>query len=356
MRFLLLITTALIFAFGMVMIFSTTSAEILDHNLDNSAYNILIRQFLYAVFGLGAGLIIWKIGYCQILKATPFLLTIFTFLLILTFVPGVGREVNGSKRWISLFGISIQPSEFVKFILPAFFIHQILLCKKVLFLDFLKIIMQMALPIFLILLEPNNGTVAVITLTLIVLFFLTSIPLKYWALPILLFALVGAGFAYNLPYVNARLKVYLNPESDILGKGHQPHQAKIAAGSGGFLGKGAGQSWQKLSFLPEAQNDYIAAIMAEELGFLGIMLIIFLYMVLAYMGFSISAKSCNPEGFYLAAIITFLISLQAFLNLAVVSGLAPATGLNLPFFSQGGSSLVANLVGIGLIQSVSREK
>lgn len=356
MRIVLLIITALIFASGMVMIFSASSAEILDHNLDNSAYNILIRQLIYAFFGLIAAFLIWKMGYLQVLQAAPFFLTIFTILLILTFVPGVGREVNGSKRWITLFGISLQPSEFVKFILPAFFIHQIMQCKKVLFLDFFKIIMQMSVPIVLILLEPNNGTVAVITLTLIVLFFLTRIPLKYWALPILVFALVGTGFAYNLPYVNARLKVYLNPGSDILGRGHQPHQAKVAAGSGGFLGKGIGESWQKLSFLPEAQNDYIAAIFAEESGFLGIMLLIFLYMALACLGFYIAAKSGSLEGFYLAAIITFLISLQAFLNLAVVSGLAPATGLNLPFFSQGGSSLVANLIGIGLIQSVGQEK
>ncbi len=181
---------------------------------------------------------------------------------------------------------------------------------------------------------------------------LTKISFKYWALPLLACVAIGCVSVYHLPYAQSRLKVYWNPELDLKGKGHQPYQAKIAAGSGRLWGKGPGNSLQKLSYLPEAQNDYIAAIYAEEFGFMGIAFLIFLYMSLAYLGFNIANAAVDRESFYLAASVTFLISFQAFLNLGVVSGLLPSTGLNLPFFSQGGSSLMANALGIGILLNV----
>jgi cell division protein FtsW len=163
-------------------------------------------------------------------------------------------------------------------------------------------------------------------------------------------------FAYNLSYVSARLKVYMNPELDLKGKGHQPYQAKIATGSGRLFGRGPGNSLQKLSYLPEAQNDYIAAIFAEEFGFLGIFSLICLYMSVACLGFYLALFSDTKEGFYFASTITFLIAFQAFLNLGVVSGLLPSTGLNLPLFSQGGSSLMANIFGLGLLVNIGNHK
>ena len=147
------------------------------------------------------------------------------------------------------------------------------------------------------------------------------------------------------------VNVYLNPELDIRGRGHQPYQAKIAAGSGKLMGKGPGNSLQKLSYLPEAQNDYIAAIYAEEFGFLGMIVLITLYMLVAYFGFSVAISTADQVGLCVAASFTFLISFQAFMNLGVVSGLLPSTGLNLPFFSQGGSSLIVNMMAISLISS-----
>jgi cell division protein FtsW len=156
--------------------------------------------------------------------------------------------------------------------------------------------------------------------------------------------------------VQKRLHVYMHPELDILGKGHQAHQAKIAAGSGGILGRGAGQSLQKFTYLPEAQNDYIAAIFAEEFGFLGILLLVVLYMSLIFAGMGIALKSPHPEGSLLAMVLTFLLGLQAFLNLGVVSGLLPSKGVNLPFFSQGGSSLIANLIMMTLLLNVGKNE
>jgi cell division protein FtsW len=337
------------------MIFSTTSAEVLDHDLNCSTHQALFRQITYAFLGLGFGLSVWKMGYRKFLSYSPFLLLLFTLLLVLVLIPGVGKEVNGSRRWLSLAGFSFQPSEFVKYLVPAYFIHSFLHFddRNIVFKQFIKLLAIVAVPIGLILIEPNNGTAAVIGMTLICLFMICRVRFRYWALPLCVFILIGGVFAYHLPYVTARIKVYLNPELDLKGKGHQPYQAKIAAGSGRLFGKGPGNSLQKLSYLPEAQNDYIAAIYAEEFGYFGILVLIILYMGLACVGFRISSCAVDLAGFYFAGAITFLIALQAFLNLGVVSGLLPSTGLNLPFFSQGGSSLMANLLGIGLLTSVA---
>lgn len=337
------------------MIFNTTSAEVLDHALQRSTHQALIRQMIYAVSGIVMGVAMWFFGYRRLLAYSPQLLLFFTFLLVITLIPGIGREVNGSRRWLSLAGVSIQPSEFVKYLIPAFFIHNFLKFKEeeLSFQDFFKLVAKVGVPGFLILVEPNNGTVGVIALTLIVLFGLMRISFKYWALPLIICGFIGGISALNLPYFSARLKVYWNPELDLKGRGHQPYQAKIAAGSGRLLGVGPGNSLQKLSYLPEAQNDYIAAIYAEEFGFVGMMVLIGLYMTVGYVGFSIANQAEDRRGFYLAASITFLICFQAFMNLGVVSGLLPSTGLNLPLFSQGGTSLIAHMMGLGILFNIA---
>lgn len=353
----LLLIVATIFAMGLVMIYSTTSAEVLDHDLDRTLYHALLRQFFYALIGVALGYGVWKLGYRDLLRTSPLLMVLFTLFLLLVLVPGVGREINGSRRWLGVAGLSFQPSEFVKYIVPAFFIHQLMQWKEeVLPLKTFLLWSSVAfVPIILIFVEPNNGTAAVVALCLLVLFFLARIPTKYWALPLLIVVLVGGISASQLPYFKARLNVYLNPELDIHGKGHQPLQAKIAAGSGKLFGKGPGQSLQKLSYLPEAQNDYIAAIYAEEFGFIGVLLLILLYMGFIYFGTAITFNAVDREGFLLGGVVTFLISFQAFMNLGVVSGLLPSTGLNLPWFSQGGTSLMANMVGIGILMSIGMQ-
>lgn len=356
-RLLLLLCVSSIFVMGLVMIFNTTSAEVLDLALARSTHQALFKQILFACAGFGLAAAVWKIGYRRLIAMSPYLLVVFCFLLILTLIPGVGREVNGSKRWIVIAGFSFQPSEFVKYIVPAYMIHRLLPIDsaQMPFIDFLKLIGILAIPILLILVEPNNGTAGVIVLVVIVVCVLSRIRFKYWALPLIILMVIGGISAFHLPYVNARLKVYLHPELDLKGKGHQPYQAKIAAGSGQLLGLKPGNSLQKLSYLPEAQNDYIAAIYAEEFGFVGVVCLILLYMSIGYVGFFIAHSTEDRGGFYLAAVVTFLFCFQAFMNLGVVSGLLPSTGLNLPFFSQGGTSLMANIMGLGLLLDIARD-
>lgn len=355
-RFLLLLCVNTIFVMGLVMIFNTTSAEILDHALTRSTHQALFKQILYACIGFVLSAGIWKIGYRRVLAWSPYLLAFFCFLLVLTLIPGIGRVANGSRRWIVIAGFSFQPSEFVKYIVPAYMIHSLLQVDSshLSFKAFIKLIGILIVPIFLILIEPNNGTAGVVGLMVVVVCVLARIPFKYWATPLLVLVIIGGISAYHLPYVSARLKVYLHPELDLKGKGHQPYQAKIAAGSGQLFGRGPGNSLQKLSYLPEAQNDYIAAIYAEEFGFMGIVGLILLYMFIGYIGFFIAHSRRDLGGFYFATVITFLICFQAFMNLGVVSGLLPSTGLNLPFFSQGGTSLMANIIGLGLLLDIAR--
>lgn len=348
---------AALFTIGTVMIYSTTSAEVIDHSLSKSTLYAVVRQLMYALVGLGSAIVVVKLNYRRFLKGIPLLFAFTIFLLLLTLIPGIGKEANGSRRWLVFVGFSFQPSELAKYCAPAFFIHELLTdVAPRTFLRFLRLIVLSATPIPLILLQPNNGSAAVIGAVLLSVCVLAHIPMKFWAVPLLACSLVGGFAAIQHPYVSGRLKAYFNPTEDLKGKGHQPYQAKIAAGSGRFLGKGAGNSWQKLSYLPEAQNDYIAAIYAEEFGFVGIFFLISLYACLVAAAFSAALTAADQAGYYLAGAIAFLLGLQVFLNLGVVSGLLPSTGLNLPFFSQGGSSLIANMLGVGLLISICKER
>lgn len=353
-RSLLLVAAAGLFTLGLVMIFNTTSAEVLDMAKHSNTHQALFRQVLFALLGCWLSAGIWFVGYRPLLRLSPLFFGAIILMLALVFIPGIGRAANGSHRWIGLAGLTLQPSEFAKYILPLYFIHRVSSRggETFTFKEFVILSLILAIPTALVALAPDHDTVAVIGITLAMVCFISGIRWRYWALPMVVGGLLATVVAVNTPYVAARLNVYLNPEYDLLGKGHQPYQAKIAAGSGQLFGKGPGQSLQKLSYLPEAQNDYIAAIYAEEFGYLGILLLITLYMIMAYCGCYIAFQAADRAGCYLALAITFLISIEAFLNLGVVSGLLPSTGLNLPLFSQGGSSLLANLLGIGVLLSI----
>lgn len=354
---LLIVSTTCIFFSGLLMVFNTTSAEVLSRSLEVSTHFALVKQLIFGLIAVVIGFIVWKIGYLKIIQSSPYLLLGCTILLLLVFSPKIGQTINGAKRWIGFSGLGMQPSEIAKFIIPIFFIGEITKRKKHLdFNAFLKVILISLIPITLILMEPDTGTTVIILTTLVVTFFLTKIRFLYWATPLFVIICLATFAAYNMNHVRNRITVYLHPEKDLKGKGHQPYQAKIAVGSGKVLGRGLGESLQKLDYLPEARSDYIAAIYAEEVGFLGIAILISLYMLVTYSGFSIAMKSKDKKGFYLACILTFLISFQAFLNLGVVSGLLPSKGVTLPFFSQGGTSLMVNIIAIFLLLSIEKEK
>lgn len=348
----------LIYAVGLLMIFDASSGEIVDLSLGKSQYIGFTRQLVWGLAGTCAGYVAYRLGwkFWVVNSRTTYL--VLLALLVLVFVPGIGVSANGSRRWIGLGGFVIQPSEFVKILLPAFFIQTCVNRPEVFqkFSAFLSLLAVSGLSVLLIVLEPNNGTAGVIALILGALTVIVGIPTRFWALPLCMSAVALGLFAASSGYVQRRLTTYLHPEADIKGKGHQPYQAKIAAGSGGIFGRGPAKSMQKLSYLPEAQNDYIAAIFAEEFGFVGIVLLISVYLWLFHEMGRIVRQATTPEAFCWGATIVVLMVVQTFMNLGVVSGLLPSTGLNLPFFSQGGSSLVANCMGLGLLSSMRAQK
>lgn len=353
----LVVAASILYVLGLVMIFNTSSAEAIDLALYGNTHNALFKQMLYTLLGAGSAYGLYRLGYKRLLALSPYALIGFSVLLLLVFVPGIGMKVNGARRWISIAKFSLQPSEFVKFVGPMFLIYGLSKIEGPVDLRaFCRLAMILAIPLGLIVLEPNNGTAAVFGCVCAVVCFLANVPWRFWFVPLVACAVFGAVLALQMPYVAKRIEVYLHPELDLKGKGHQPYQAKIAAGSGGVLGKGPGKSLQKLSYLPEAQNDYIAAIFAEEYGFLGVLFLVATYAWLGVVAFSIAIRSPDESGLYLGAIIAFLYTFQAFLNLGVVSGLVPPTGLNLPFFSQGGSSLIANVSALGILLSIDRAK
>lgn len=353
--FCFLFCSLLLCALGLLMVFNTTSAEVLDMSLERSTHHAFFRQIFYALLGaMGAG-VVWLLGYETILKMSPYLLLFGIIALLLVFVPGVGMQINGARRWIGFGSFSVQPSEMMKLFLPLFFIHRTAgRAEQLKAKEFFSLLALIVVPLVLILFEPDNGTVAILFATLITLFLLARVRLLYWALPLAI--LIGGGVvaASQMKHVNSRIQVYLHPESDIQGKGHQPYQAKIAAGSGGVLGRGFGESLQKMSYLPEARSDYIAAIYAEESGFVGMVALVSVYMCLGYCGFRMASGAADRSAFLVISIITFLICFQAFLNLGVVSGLLPSKGTNLPLFSHGGTSLIVNLISVFLLLNVAK--
>jgi cell division protein FtsW len=338
------------------MIFDTTSAETLDQRLDRPIALPLVKQLIFAILALGSGWIGAKLGWRRFLEYRWAFLMGVTFLLLLVLLPGIGKSVNGSKRWIQIGFLSLQPSEFFKYAVICWFGGEFArLCGQLKsFFSYIRLLNPLIPGLFLILMEPNNGTVFVLVILVLALSFLAGVPTRYWGIPLLVATLIG-GFALALlPYAQRRIETYLHPEHDLKGKGHQPYQARIAAGSGGVLGRGPGKSLQKLSYLPEAQNDYIVAIFAEEWGFMGMTLLLATYLTFFIAALSLLVGLENRAPFLLGGGILFLISFQTFMNLGVVSGLLPPTGLNLPFFSQGGSSLVANAFGVGILYDIGR--
>jgi cell division protein FtsW len=339
--------------FGLLMVFNTTSAEVIDTGV--ITFIPLLKQTAHILFGVLIGAIIYKLGYQYILLKGKEIYGLLILLLILVFVPKVGSYLNGSYRWINFFGVSLQPSEFMKAAFPIFYLYLYKKAEgKVNLKRFLLWQVFLLLPICLVIMEPDNGTAFILIVTMILLYFITKIKWRYWLLPTAVFLVAIVSTALSMPHVTARISSYLNPESDILGKGHQAYQAKIAAGCGNIFGRGLGESMQKYHYLPEARCDYIAAIYAEEFGFLGIFVLVSLYASIAALGFAVAFKTKDDYAHYLAVTYTFIISFGAFLNLGIVSGMLPSKGTNLPFFSLGGSSFLSNLLMVAIILSIHK--
>lgn len=346
----------LISIFGIVMIYSASSiwAEFKFHD----AFKYVKQQSFFFIVGIIVMLISSKIDLDFIKKKANLILIGCLILLALVLIPGIGQVRNGSRSWFGFGGLGIQPSEFAKIGLIIFTAKYLQNNQKN-----MKDIKKGALPIFLvigiffllIMLEPDFGTAFVITLTLVCLIFVSGLKISFFVKLGLLGILGVVALIIAAPYRMARIISFLNPWSDPLGSGYQIIQSLYAIGPGGILGQGFMKSRQKHFYLPEPQTDFIFSIISEEFGFLGVIIVCSFFFLLFYRMIKIAMASKDLFKKYLAFGLAFGIFIQAGLNLAVVVGLIPVTGVTLPFFSYGGSSLLVSMLSVGLVLNVSRK-
>ena len=347
---LVLVTLGLV-AFGLVMVYSASSARALLSSDAPSYY--LKRQAIYAVMGLVALVILSRFDFHRLRHATQPLLAVTFFLLVA--VLAIGTAVNGARRWIPIGFMNFQPSELAKLVLALW--TAALLARK----PAPRTLGELAKPIgvvvglacALILIEPDLGTAIAIAIMVSAILVVSGTRIR------LLASATGIATGIVLlaiwfePYRRERIFSFLDPWHDPQGAGFQAVQSMIALGSGGFFGVGLGESVQKIYYLPEASTDMIFAIVGEELGLIGVMAVIAAFAVFAYAGFNIALHCRDPFGKRLAAGITALICGQAAVNVSAVMGIAPLTGIPLPFVSYGGSSLVVGLAAVGILLNIA---
>jgi cell division protein FtsW len=353
---LLLTATLCLLAFGAVMVFSASSTTSLLSTTGDSAY-YLKRTVVFGAIGLLAMRALAGGGRTALRKLTPLLLVCSVGGLLAVLVPGIGVAVNGAQRWIGAGPLQIQPSEIAKLALVLYGAH--LLAERPAMVRSVRTmapyLLVVALSCALVIAEPDLGTAVVACIAATALLVAAGARLRSLAL---LAAGIGGVILLMIlvePYRMARLAGFLHPSSDPASVGYQAIQAKIALGSGGLFGVGLGQSLQKAYFLPEAHTDMIAAVIGEELGLVGITVLVGLYGLFGYAGLRTAQKARDRYGKLLAAGITSLICGQATVNLFAVLGLAPLTGVPLPFVSYGNSSLIITLAGVGLLLGIARQ-
>ena len=354
--YFLFISVIIISIFGIIMIYSASS--IWAEFKYQDAFKYVKQQGLFFLVGILVMIFSSKISL-NFLKRKANLILIGCFLLlILVLIPGIGSIRNGSRSWFGIGGLGIQPSEFAKLGLIIFTAKYLASNQKN-----MRDVKKGALPIFLvigiffllIMLEPDFGTAMVIALTLIALIFISGLKISFF-IKLGILGLAGiVGLIVVAPYRMARIISFLNPWSDPLGSGYQIIQSLYAIGPGGLLGQGFLNSRQKHFYLPEPQTDFIFSIISEEFGFLGVVIVCSFFFFIFYRMLRIALRSNDLFQKYLVFGLAFGIFIQAALNLAVVVGLIPVTGVTLPFFSYGGSSLLIIMLSVGLALNVSRK-
>lgn len=349
---ILLITISLL-SIGLVMV-ASSSISIADQ-LNGQPFYFFYRQLLAVALGVGFGTVVFFTPMILWNKYADILLLMSLVMLSLVLIPGIGKIVNGSSRWISLGLFNFQVSEILKLFYIIYLASYIVKKKQKITIDFKQFLPPLVLLCviaILLLLEPDLGTVVVIFATALGMFFIAGVPLLAFASLITL-AVTGIGLLiYFEPYRMERFQAFINPWADPFDSGFQLTQSLMAFGRGDWIGEGLGKSVQKLFYLPEAHTDFIFAIIAEELGMVGVVSIILLFLLLIFRLFNLAKKSFLNEKIFEAFLmfgIGIWISVQAFINIGVNMGVLPTKGLTLPFISYGGSSVLVMCITIALV-------
>ncbi len=353
--YLLLFSIITLLVIGIIMVFSSSYVWS-DYKFDDAAF-YLKRQLLFTLAGIISMFFIMQIPYGTWKKYAKVILIGCFVLLFLVLIPGIGMVRGGAQSWIGIGAFSIQPSEFMKLGLIIFLAAYLASNQKNI-TSFKKGFFPSLILVFtafgLIMLQPDLGTGMVLVLTCMLMIFAAGAKLSHF------FGLAALGLAgfvgliASAPYRISRITAFLNPWEDPLGDGFQIIQSLYAIGPGGLMGLGLGESLQKYFYLPEPQTDFIFAILAEELGFIGGTFVILLFALLLWRGIKVALEAPDTFSGFLALGIVSMLVLQAMINISVVIGLIPVTGITLPFLSYGGSSLTLTLCSVGILLNISR--
>lgn len=353
--FVLVMIILSLLSLGLIMVYSA-SAVWADYRFDDSFY-FAKRQLLFALIGVIAMFFIMNVDYWTWRSWAKIILIVCFALLILVLIPGIGTVRNGSQSWIGVGAFSIQPSEFMKLAMIIFLSKYLTENQKKItsFRKGLGPTLALVFTAFgIIMLQPDLGTGTVMVGTCIIMIFVAGARLSHFVGLGLLGIAGFVALVISAPYRIARITSFIDPWQDPLGSGFQIIQSLYAIGPGGLFGLGLGQSRQKFFYLPEPQTDFIFAILAEELGFIGGSLVLLLFALLLWRGIRIALNAPDLYGSFLAVGIISMIAVQVMINIGVVTGLMPVTGITLPFFSYGGSSLTLMLVAVGVLLNISR--
>ena len=325
--------------------------------------NMSSVAFNHAVLGVGLGLVALliasRLDYRLWRRFAPHLFVATLILTAAVFIPQLGFEHGGGRRWLSFAGLTIQPAEFLKagaIIMAATYFCAIRTRIESFRWGLGGLLAILAAPILILIAQPDLGTLGVIVASVLAIYFAAGARFRDFLIILLTGIIALALLAYMRPYVLDRIEVFFNPQQGPQAEGYQVRQSLIAIGSGGLAGRGFGQSVQKFTYLPEPMGDSIFAVIGEEFGFIGAMAVIGIFLALALRGFTVAAQASESFGALLAVGISTYLVAEAFINIAAMLGLAPLTGIPLTFVSQGGSAMLASLGSAGILLSISRKK
>lgn len=353
--YILLFCVLFLVVFGIVMIYSASS-YVAKVNYDNK-FHFVLKQVVGAIIGLGAMVALYFVNLNKLKKFKWIVLILSVVLLIIVFIPGLGRTTLGASRWINLGPVTIQPSEIAKFGF-VFFASSIMSDMKKnpkTIKAMLPVILSGGVICMLIILEPNMSITMCVGITMLIMLFVGGFSIRNFILILVPALLLVPILIIIEPYRLERLSAFIDPWSSPLEEGFQLIQSYYALGSGGLFGVGFGNSRQKHLFLPFAESDFIFAIIGEELGFIVTTLLILVYVVIIVRGYKIALNASTRFNSYLATGITSVIGVQTILNLSVCLGLIPPTGLPLPFISAGSTSLIVFMGAVGLLLNIDKE-
>lgn len=348
----LLIFLGIIIVIGAVMVLS--SSYLYSREVHSSASYIFTKQMIFLLIGVTGAFIMYRMKFLFWKKLTFGVHAAVAIIMVLTLIPGLSHSVNGASRWINIGLMGLQPGEMLKFSTLLFSIQYFDSFTSMEKNEKISKGLWLLAPLGILVLQPDFGTFSICCLVMAFTCFMSNFPRKifYGAIPVGM--TLGAMILVSQPYRVRRLFAFLDPWKNPRGSGFQIIQSLFGFANGGIVGEGLGNSNEKLFYLPEAHNDFIFSVIGEELGFLGVIVLVALFLGFVYQGLKVATKIDDRYGAMVVSAVTYTIGLQAFLNMGVVLGLLPTKGLNLPFVSYGGTSLIMNCVGVGIILSVYR--